>query len=100
MNVSQADVTAAEAVGQRLVAETGQVQDCRVQIVNVVTILNSLVAKLVSGSHVDAPLDPSPDEPPGECVGVVVTTAAGALRIRGAAKFPATDDQRLFEQAD
>ena len=98
VDVGQAHVAAAEAVGESLVIDAQEVQDRGVEVVDLDLVLDGVVAVVVGGAVDGAAFDPAAGQPDGEAVGVVVA-AVGSLRHRGAAEFAAPDDQGRVEQA-
>ncbi len=88
-DVGQAEVAAVEAVGQLRVVEAHQVQDRGVDVVDVDSVLDGLVAELVGGSVLDAALDAAAGHPGGEGVRVVVAARATlASRTCGRTRRP------------
>ena len=77
--------------------ETEQVQDRRVEVVDVDFVLNGFVAVIVGQAVGEAALHAAAGHPHGEGF-VVVVAPIVALRVRGAAKFAAPDHQRVLEQ--
>src|SRR4051794_38793394 len=73
VNVRQTVIAPLEAVGQLLVVQAEQVQNSRLQIVNVDGILNDVIAEVVGGAHGDAPLDSSAGQP--HRIGVLMVVA-------------------------
>ena len=100
MDVGEAEVAALELEGELLVVEAEQVQQGRVQVVDVGLVLDAVEAEFVGLAVGDAGADAAAGEPHGEGVDVVV--AAGLVAVfahRRAAEFAAPDDQGLLEQA-
>ena len=89
VHVGQAEVAAGVAVRQLLVVEAQQVQDRRVQIVDVDLVLDGGEAELV-GRAVDVPaLDAAAGQPHREAVVVVVAAVdLAGVRARRAAARP------------
>jgi len=96
MYVSQAEVSAAVAVGEALVVEADQVQDCGMQVVDMNFVLNDVEAELVGGTVRQSALHASSRQPHREAVGMVV--AAGSLSGGSAAEFASPHHQRLVKQ--
>src|SRR3954470_14298989 len=98
MHVGQAEVAAGVAGGQPLVGQPQQVQDRRVQVVDVNLVGGGVPAVVVGGAVPVARLDAAAGEPHGETVRVVVA-AVVVLGGRGSAEFAAPPHQRVVEQA-
>ena len=120
VDIGQAEVTALVAVGQLLVVETDQMQDRRIEIMDVhgpggpvflgrlrlqcVAIGVDDVVGVVIGLPVGDPgLDSSTCHPHREAARVVVPSVVlareAALAVGGPAEFSAPDDQGIFEHA-
>ena len=107
MDVGQAEVAAGVAVGELLVVEAEQVQDRRVQVVDVDLVLDRLEAELV-GRAVRRGRPSRRRRPATRVKPVVVVVAAvdlagvraGVRQLdrRRAAELAAPDDQRVVEQ--
>src|SRR5262245_11842115 len=74
-----------------------QVQNGRVQVVEMHLVLHRIVAVIVRRTMRDAGLDAATGKPHGEAVGVMIA-AIGSLRDGSAAKLSTPPDQRVFEQ--
>ena len=72
VHVGQAEVAAGVAVGQPLVIEAQQVQDRRVQVVDVDLVLDGVVAVVVGRAVAEAALDAAAGQPHREALRVVV----------------------------
>ena len=72
VDIGQTEVTAGVAVGQSFVVETHEVQNRRVQVMNVHRVLDSLKTKFICRSVDDSPLHPSTSEDPREAGRVAV----------------------------
>ena len=79
--------------------EAEQVQDRRVQVVDVDLILRDVEAELVGLADSDAGLHAAAGHPHGEGVRMMVAAVGAALHHRRAAKLAAPDHQRVVEQA-
>src|SRR5437016_408032 len=104
MNVGEAIVAALEAVDQFGVIKTEQVEDRRLQVVDVDLVPGDGEPKLVGFAMRIAALDAAARQPHGVTVGIVVTAQefAGrgtALAERRAAELAATDDQGVIQQS-
>src|ERR1043166_7544724 len=75
-----------------------QVHDRRVDIRDVMPILDGVEAELVGRSMDGAALDAAAGQPARETVDVVIAAGA-ALRSRRAAELGGEDDNRIVEQA-
>src|SRR5262249_41491918 len=78
--------------------ETELVQHRRVQIGDVVAILDGMEPKRIGGPVHDAALDPAARQPHAETIGMVVASV-GTLGAGRSAKFRAPDHERLVEQS-
>ena len=72
VHVGQAEVPAGVAVGELLVIEAHELEDGRLQVVNMDLVLDGLEAKLVGGADRLAALDAAAGQPDAEAVVVVV----------------------------
>ena len=79
-DVGQAVVAAGVAVGETLVVEAEEVQDRRVEVVDVDFVLDGSEAELVGGSVGRASLHAGSGEPGGEAEMIVVSTIASLGR--------------------
>src|SRR5262249_45062713 len=95
VHIGQAEVAALETIGQLGVIEAQQVQERRVQVVNVDTVLDGVEAELVAFAEGKAGLGAAAGQPHREGVGMVVAAIAAALHHRCAAELAAPDHQRL-----
>src|SRR5262249_10855006 len=84
-HIGQAEVAAAIALGQLLVVDAQQMEDGRVQVVNVNAILDGVHAELVGRPVGQAALDPSAGQEHREAGGVMIA----------AHRFLATTPRRL-----
>src|SRR3954451_1145022 len=103
-DVRQTVVPALEAVGQAFVVEAEQVEDGRLEVVDVDGVVADLVAEVVGAAVGGAGADAAAGHEEGEAVGVVVAAhclavGGAALLEGGAAEFAAADDQGALEQA-
>src|SRR6516165_11015654 len=98
-NVGETLLPALEQEGQPFVVQAEQLQDSRVQVVDVDTILDGAEAEFVGGANDLSALDAAARQHRGKAVGVVVA-AGGPVRVapvgdRRAAELAPPDDQRL-----
>src|SRR5690606_15788691 len=96
-DVGQAEISAAVAVGEPLVVDAQQVQNRRVQVVDVNFILHGEITVLVGGPVLDARLHAAAGEPHREAFGIVVA-AIRPLRGGRAAEFAPPKHERVFQQ--
>src|ERR1051325_4856898 len=75
VDIGQAEVAAAVAIGQLLMIESHEVQDRGMQVVIVDTAGNGAVAEVVGGAVHVALLDAAAREPHGETEGMVIAGA-------------------------
>src|SRR5262249_16466207 len=104
VDVGQPEIAALEAVRQLLVVETEQVQDRRLQGVDVDGVFGGVEAQFVGGAVGLAGLHAGAGHEHGVAVWVVVAAEVGAgggaaLAERRAAELAAPDHQRRVEQA-
>ena len=97
VDVGQPEVAAGVFVGQRLVIESQQMEDRRVQIVEVHAVFHRGNAVLVGRAIGRATLHASAGHPEGESGGVVVAPVR-LLDVRRAAELATPNNQRLLEQ--
>src|SRR5438552_13135725 len=102
VHVSQPVVSSLEFVGEPFMIDAEEVENGRLQVMDVDGIFYDVVAEFVSRAINYAGLYARPCHPKGETARVVVAAIIGggqfSLRVIGAAKFAAPDDQRLIEQ--
>src|SRR5688572_3827709 len=97
MNVGQAEVAAAVAVGQFLVLQSQKIKQGRVQVVDVDLVLGGEEAVVVGSAVAEAALHPAAGQPHREALRVVVAAVA-ALNGGSAAELAAPKDQRVLQQ--
>ena len=72
------------------------------KVVNMNTVLGNVITKFIGGSMRRARFDAAAGHPDSKTAWVVVSSVVVrcqfALRIRGAPKFTAPDDQRIVQQ--
>ena len=76
-----------------------QMQDRRVQIVDVDAAFNRFVANRIGGSVSHAAFDTTAGQPCGEAAIVVSPTVVVVLLLRRATEFARPDQQRVLQQA-
>src|SRR3954466_15242797 len=81
-HVGEAEIAAAVAIGQLRVIDAEQVENRRVEIVDVHRLVNSLEAEVVGGAVDHSTLDAAPGPPHREAERVVIPPI---LRLPGAA---------------
>src|SRR5438132_5191530 len=91
-DVRQAVIAAAVAIGQLGVVDAHQMQNGRVQVVDMHAIFDSVPAVVVGVAVGHAALDAATGQPYGEAEGVMLA-AVGAFRRGRAAELTAPDDQ-------
>mgnify|MGYP003541572192 CR=1 FL=1 len=93
LHIRQAEIAALVAVGQPKVIDAEEVEDGRVEVIDVDGFLDRVVAELV-GRAVDVPLlDARPGHPDREAVGVMVAAVLAAGSLLGCVE--AQDEQAL-----
>ena len=97
MHISQAEVASAVPKGQFFVVDSHQVQQRRVEIVDVHFLLGSVPAEVVGGSVSESREDTGPSEAEGVAVRMMLTPIS-ALTGGGSAEFTAPNDQRIVKQ--
>ena len=100
MHVGETEIAAGIAIGQLFVIEAQEVQDGRMQVVNMDSLLLSSEAEFVGGAMDAAAADAAARQPHAEAVMIVI--AAAQLRQLGdrrAAELAAPHDQGRVEQA-
>ena len=98
LDIREAEIAACIFVGQLFVIHAEQVQERRVQIVDVDFVLLREVAVVVGRAVRDAGLHAAAGHPHREAVRIMIAPVA-ALRGGRAAKFPAPKHERIVEQA-
>jgi len=97
VNVGQPEVATAVAVGQLRMVHAEQMQDRRVQVVDVHPFVDGVYAKLIRRTVDITPFGASTGQPGGEA-GVMMVPAFRALGRRGSPELAAPDDERVFQQ--
>ena len=72
MHVGQAEISPGVTEGELLVVKTHQVQDGRVQIVNVDSVLDGVVTVVVCRTEMNSRFESTSRHPPGEAVRIMV----------------------------
>src|SRR5262249_47360737 len=102
MYVGESKIAAAISIRQLLVIQTEQVENGRVQVMDVDAVVDGVHAELVGRAVHQTALDAAAGQERGEA-GMMVIAAGlailGGLSVRRAAEFAAPDDQGLIEQA-
>src|SRR4051794_36104132 len=96
VDVREAIVAPAEEVGEPGVVEAHEVEEGRVQVVDVDLIFDSVPAELIRGAVNLAAPDAPAGQPHGEAKRVMLA-AIVVLGGWGAAEFAAPDHQRVFQ---
>ena len=86
-------------VREPFVVEAEQVQDRRVEVVDVDDLFDGLVAELVGGAEAEPALHAGAGEPGGKPLGVVVAALRALLKRGHAAELGGPDDQRVLEES-
>ena len=97
LDVGQAVIAAADAVGQSRVIDPAEVQHRGVEVVEVGDVLDGLHAELVGGAVDRAAPDAAAGQEDGEALRVVVA-AVGAGGVGRPAELAGPEDQRALEQ--
>src|SRR5579883_2314460 len=102
-DVGEAVVAPLVLVGQPLVVDAQEMEDCGVEVVDVDAVGRDAVAEGIRRAKGDARLDPATGRPDGEASGVVVAAVVGgrqlALAVIRPAELAAPEHQRVVEQA-
>ena len=98
MHIRQAEIAAAEAIGELFVVDAELVEDCGPEIVDGERLIDGVVTEFVGGAEDSAGLEAAASHPEAEAVGVVVASAA-TLGEGGAAELAGEDDNGALEQA-
>src|SRR3954462_4707420 len=104
-HVGEAEIAAAVAIGQLRVIDAEQVEDRRVEIVNVHRLVDRLEAEVVGGAVTHPPLDPAPAQPHREAERVVIPPVLGLPRAaadfhhRRPSELGPAHDERVLEEA-
>ena len=72
IDIGQANIAAAEAEGQSLVIEPEQVEDRRMQVMDLDLILHNFIAVLIGGAVDGAAFDAAAGQPATESIRIVV----------------------------
>src|ERR1044071_2201206 len=104
LDVRQSEGPSGVTVGGLFGVETGQVQDGRVQVVDVHLVLDGFETELVGCAENRAALDPATGQPHAETVGIMVPAHLGLARVVQLhgwrpAEFTAENDKRVLEHA-
>src|SRR2546423_12429607 len=99
-HICQTKVTSGIAIGEALVIQAQQMEDSRMEVVDMHRILRRAKTKLV-GCAIDRPAsDATPSEPDAKAVMIVVAPAQrGQFSDRGAAEFAAPEHECVVEEA-
>ena len=103
VHVCEAEVTALELVSELRVVDPEEMQERRLEVVNMHRILHDVVAEVVGFAVHHAGLDAASGHPDAEAARVVVATVfvrgQPALAVHRAPEFAAPDDQRVVQHA-
>ncbi len=100
VNIGEPEVAALKAEGEFFVVDSQQVEEGRVDIVDVGAVLNGVEAEFVCGSYGDSGFGAAAGEPHGERVDVMVAPCKFAVLAHGrAAEFPAPNDEGVLEKS-
>ena len=98
VDIGEPVIAAAVTVGQLLVIESHLIENGRVQVVDVDTVLDGRAAEHISGAVAVAGFHAATSHPDGEAV-VIVVAAVFTLGSWCAAKLTTPDNERLIEEA-
>src|SRR5438045_2990911 len=98
--IGQPKVTPLETIGQLFMIEAEQVQDRRLEIMDVDFVAGDSEAEFVGLTVGNAMFDAAPGEPDREAIGIMIAAkdlagGGAAFAERSAAKFTAPDNQSL-----
>ncbi len=99
MHVGQTEVSTLEAVRELCVIEAEQVEDGRVEVVDVDAVGHGVETQFVGFTQSHPRLDPTAGQPHGKGIGVVVSAVITALHHRRAAKLATPDDQGILKHS-
>ena len=97
-DAGQALIQAAVVVGQLLVIQAHEVEDGCMQVADVVSVDDGLVAKFVGLTVARSGVDAAAGNPIGEALGVVVAASVAALIDRLSPEFASPDDEGFLKQ--
>ena len=104
MHVGESVVAALEAEGHLLVIQPHQMQDRRVQIVDVYRVLDDLMSEFIGFSVGHTRLEPGTGHPHGKCVSLMISSGdrllsaqANPLSDRRPAELGGTNHKRLIQ---
>ena len=99
-HIGQSEIAAAVSECEALVVNTQQVQDRRVEVVNVDPVLDGPKANLIGRPVGDAPLHSPASEPLGERVRIMVSAwLLAGLGDWQSAEFAAPNHQRVVKES-
>ena len=98
VDISEAVVAAAVAVGETFVIDAKEVQDGGVEVVDVHFVFGNGGADVIRGPVGKAAFDAAAGEP-GGVAGAVVAAAFGAVHAGSPAEFGGPDDEGIIEHA-
>ena len=97
VHIGQPEVTSGMSPGQPFVIESHEMENRRMQVMDVDLVVLGIPAELVGGSVNRSPPDTTSGQSHGETEGVVLTTVF-SLGGRRPAEFTTPDDQRIVEE--
>ena len=97
-DAGQALVESAVVVGQLFVIQAHEVEDGGMQVADVVSVDDGLVAKFVGLTVARSGVDAAAGHPIGEALGVVVAASVAALIDRLSPEFASPDDEGFLKQ--
>ena len=95
-HIGKAEISPGVAVGQPLVVDAEQVQDRRVQIVDMYFVDHRVIAVVIGFTIGQATTDPAARHPDREPMGIVIASVA-ILGSGSPAELSAPDHQRVFQ---
>lgn len=96
MHVGEPEVSALKTVGQPGVIKAEQMEQGRIQIMNMDWLLDNVEPQIVRSPVDGSRLDSSPCKPHAKCSVVVVSTVIAPLNHRGPTKLSSPNDNRVI----
>ena len=99
VDVGEAEVPALEPVGQLGVIKPEEMQQSRVQVMDMHLVLGGVEAEVIRLAQGQAPLHAPARHPHAEAIRMMIPAVIASLDHGGAAEFTAPDDESVLEEA-
>ena len=99
VNVGQTSMRTIVIIGQPLMVQAEEMQDGRVEVMDVHHVFDGLVAEFIGRAEAETSLHARTGQPRGETLRVMVATFSSFLKRRHPAEFRGPEDERIIQQS-